>query len=135
VAKDEAEAVRLYRLAADQGYAAAQFNLGVCYRNGIGVAKDEAEAVRLYRLAADQGDAAAQRNLGVLAAATPGASAVRALNPCGIAIVSLRDPAGFRCPRKCRCSLSLWTPTSVNTSRTCADTTPSFVRRRRSTAR
>lgn len=30
VTKNEAEAVRLYRLAADKGNAAAQFNLGVC---------------------------------------------------------------------------------------------------------
>ena len=64
VLKDEAEAVRWYRLAADQGDADAQLNLGVMYDNGRGVLKDEAEAVRWYRLAADQGDAAAQFNLG-----------------------------------------------------------------------
>ena len=33
VAKDEAEAVKWYRKAADQGYATAQFNLGVIYAN------------------------------------------------------------------------------------------------------
>ena len=49
-----------YRLAADQGDAAAQFNLGVMYDNGRGVLKDEAEAVRWYRLAAEQGDADAR---------------------------------------------------------------------------
>ena len=64
VAKDEREAVRLYRLAADQGDAHAQFNLGRCYANGTGVAKDERESVRLYRLAADQGHAWAQKVLG-----------------------------------------------------------------------
>jgi hypothetical protein len=64
VAKDKAEAVRLYRLAADQGHATAQYNLGWMFENGRGVAKDKAEAVRLYRLAADQGLAAAQYNLG-----------------------------------------------------------------------
>ena len=63
--QDDAEAVRLYRLAADQGHADAQYNLGVMYANGQGVAQDDAEAVRLYRLAADQGDADAQYNLGV----------------------------------------------------------------------
>ena len=62
--KDDAEAVRWYRLAADQGAAAAQFNLGVMYGNGEGVLKDDAEAVRWYRLAADQGDAGAQFILG-----------------------------------------------------------------------
>ena len=41
-------------LAADQGNAAAQNNLGVCCENGTGVAKDEARAVQLYRLAAAQ---------------------------------------------------------------------------------
>ena len=55
VAKDDAEAVRLYRLAAAQGHSAAQYNLGLMFANGRGVAKDEAEAIRLYRLAAAQG--------------------------------------------------------------------------------
>ena len=64
VLKDEAEAVRWYRLAAEQGDASAQLNLGVMYDNGRGVLKDEAEAVRWFRLAADQGNAAAQFNLG-----------------------------------------------------------------------
>ena len=58
--------MRWYRLAADQGDAAAQFNLGVMYAKGAGVLKDDAEAVRWYRLAADQGDAIAQSNLGVM---------------------------------------------------------------------
>jgi hypothetical protein len=58
LAKDEWEAVRLYRLAADQGNANALFNLGVMYKNGRGgLAKDKREAARLYKLAADQGDA------------------------------------------------------------------------------
>jgi hypothetical protein len=59
------EAVRWYRLAADQGYAEAQCNLGLCYERGDGVAKSEEEAVSWYRLAADQGHAEAQCNLGV----------------------------------------------------------------------
>ena len=58
--------MRWYRLAADQGDAIAQFNLGVMYAKGAGVLKDDAEAVRWYRLAADQGDAIAQFNLGVM---------------------------------------------------------------------
>ena len=64
VTKDDAEAVRLYRLAAVQGHADAQVALGVMFANGQGVAKDDAEAVRLYRLAAAQGHAGAQFNLG-----------------------------------------------------------------------
>jgi len=37
-----------YRRAAEAGHAAAQFNLGVCYRNGEGVAKDAEQAVSWY---------------------------------------------------------------------------------------
>ena len=48
------EAVRWYRLAADQGHAGAQQNLGVTYSDGRGVSKNDTEAVRWYRLAADQ---------------------------------------------------------------------------------
>jgi len=60
------EAARLFKLAADQGLAAAQFHLGVFYQNGAGgLAKDEREAVRLYKLAAEQGDPDAQFNLGI----------------------------------------------------------------------
>jgi len=66
VPKDEKEAVRWYRLAADQGRASAQCRLGVMYAGGHGVPKDEKEAVRWYRLAADQGRASAQCSLGVM---------------------------------------------------------------------
>jgi TPR repeat protein len=55
---------RLYRLAAAQGHAVAQNNLGIAFDKGRGVAQDYAEAVRLYRLAAAQGYAEAQFNLG-----------------------------------------------------------------------
>jgi TPR repeat protein len=65
VGKNEAEAVKWYRKAAEQGDAGAQLNLGVCYENGTGVAKDEAEAIKWYRLAAEQGCAGAQYNLGL----------------------------------------------------------------------
>ena len=44
--QDHAEAVRWYRLAAGQGYATAQFNLGVRDTNREGVPQDDAEAVR-----------------------------------------------------------------------------------------
>ena len=59
-----AKLFRLYRLAAEQGFAAAQSILGMLYSYGYaGLAKDEREAARLYRLAADQGDANAQLSL------------------------------------------------------------------------
>ena len=61
--QDNAEAVRWYRLAAGQGDASAQSNLGFMYQEGRGVPQDNAEAVRWYRLAAGQGHAMAQHNL------------------------------------------------------------------------
>ena len=64
VLKDDEEAVRWYRLAADQGYARAQNNLGSMYAKGEGVVKDYQEAARWYRLAAEQGFATGQYNLG-----------------------------------------------------------------------
>ena len=65
VSEDDAEAARWYRMAAEQGDAGAQYNLGVRYANGEGVPEDDAEAARWYRMAAEQGDADAQYNLGV----------------------------------------------------------------------
>ena len=64
VPQDYAEAVKWYRLAADQGKAKAQYNLGNMYDNGQGVPQDYAEAVKWWRLAADQGYAKAQISLG-----------------------------------------------------------------------
>jgi hypothetical protein len=49
---------------AEQGNAAAQYNLGVNYYLGKGVAQDDKQAVAWYRKAAEQGYAAAQFNLG-----------------------------------------------------------------------
>jgi len=64
--------VRRYRLAADQGHAGAQSNLGFRYATGRGVPQGDAEAVRLYRLAADRGHGAAQSNLGAMYATGQG---------------------------------------------------------------
>ena len=65
VTKDEVEAAKWYRKAAEQGLALAQNNLGVMYDHGLGVPMDEAEAVKWYRKAAEQGDPKAQTNLGL----------------------------------------------------------------------
>ena len=73
--------MRWYRLAAEQGDATAQSNLGVMYGNGRGVLKNEAEAVRWYRLAAEQGDATAQFNLGFMYAGLMYAVGEGVLNP------------------------------------------------------
>jgi TPR repeat protein len=55
--------VKWYRLAAEQGHAQAQLNLGFCYENGNGVPEDKVEAVKWYRLAAEQGSANALQAL------------------------------------------------------------------------
>ena len=65
VPKDQVEAVRWYRAAADRGFAKAQHNLGLRYATGKGGGKDDREAARWYRAAADQGLAEAQHNLAV----------------------------------------------------------------------
>ena len=62
--EDYEQAVKYFRLAAEQEYVFAQFMLGLCYYYGRGVARDYGEAVNLYRKAAEQGDADAQNNLG-----------------------------------------------------------------------
>src|SRR5262245_16842341 len=51
---------------AEQGYPAAQYNLGVYYANGQGVPQDYVEAVKWFRLAAAQGEPHAQYALGAV---------------------------------------------------------------------
>ena len=40
------------RAKAEQGDAAAQYNIGICYKRGLGVAADQVEAVKWFRKAA-----------------------------------------------------------------------------------
>ena len=63
---DYATALKEFRAAAEQGDAAAQFNLGAMCENGQGVTQDYKKALKWYRLAAEQGYALAQNNLGVI---------------------------------------------------------------------
>ena len=65
-AGDFDRARRLWQGLAEQGEAAAQFNLGVLYAEGRGVPRDAKRAAALYRQAAEQGYPPAQFNLGVL---------------------------------------------------------------------
>ncbi|KAJ1449326.1 hypothetical protein M885DRAFT_622633 [Pelagophyceae sp. CCMP2097] len=64
VAQSYDEAVKLYRLAASQGYTEALFNLGACHAHGRGLAHSYDEAVKCYRLAAAQDHAGAIFDLG-----------------------------------------------------------------------
>jgi uncharacterized protein len=57
VAKDDREAVKWYRLAAQQGNVGAQVLLGMMYSGGRGVAQDSREAAKWFRIAAQQGNA------------------------------------------------------------------------------
>jgi hypothetical protein len=66
VAQDYEEAVRWYRMAADQGLPEGQNSLGYSYDLGLGVPQDSEEAVKWYRMAADQGHMIAQSNLGTM---------------------------------------------------------------------
>jgi TPR repeat protein len=55
-----------YRLAADQGYADAQFKLGSVYAQGrLGIKKDEQESAIWYLKAAEQGHYESQREIGL----------------------------------------------------------------------
>jgi hypothetical protein len=54
VSKNEAEAVRLYRLAAERGHAGGQTQLGLAYQLGEGIREDWAEAHKWCALAAAQ---------------------------------------------------------------------------------
>jgi TPR repeat protein len=56
VDKNEAEAVRLARKAAEAGDAHGMSGLGVMYENGEGVTKDPAQALSWYQQAAAMGD-------------------------------------------------------------------------------
>ena len=63
VPRDVAEAIRLYRLAAEQGDASAQFNLASIYEGGQGVNPDYTEAIYWFRRAAALGNPSARYSL------------------------------------------------------------------------
>jgi TPR repeat protein len=59
--EDNAEAVKWFRKAAEQGESPAQFNLGVFYGNGAGVPQNDLQAYIRSSLAAAQGVKAQQQ--------------------------------------------------------------------------
>jgi TPR repeat protein len=61
---DNAEAMRWFRKAAEQGNIEAQVNLGGMCANGTGVKKDGAEALKWWLMAAKQGDEWAEAAVG-----------------------------------------------------------------------
>ena len=54
--RDDAESVKWFRKAAEQGHVVAQYNLGVMYDFGEGVPEDDAEAYAWLNIAAAQGN-------------------------------------------------------------------------------
>ena len=64
VPKDNTEAVRWYRMAAEQGLARAQCRLGGMYYTGEGIPKDYVQAYAWCDIAAAQGDKTAKGVLG-----------------------------------------------------------------------
>lgn len=64
--QDYDKAVELYKIAAEQGDAQAQCDLGICYRSGEGVEKDPVKAIEWYLKAAEQGHGGALNNLGIM---------------------------------------------------------------------
>ena len=67
VIEDNKEAVKWYRLAADQGDANSQLNLGWMYHYGEGVRRDEVTAYAWYNIAGSNGSADAQKNKSLIA--------------------------------------------------------------------
>ncbi len=63
-ASDDAQAERWFRLAAEQGLADAQYDLGLMYVDGKGVVEDDMQGAHWLHKAADQGHANAQYRLG-----------------------------------------------------------------------
>jgi hypothetical protein len=63
--QDYATAVRLFKRLAEAGDQAAQNNLGVLYRNGMGVPEDYTESLKWFRRSAEQGNPLAEYNLGL----------------------------------------------------------------------
>ena len=63
VTKDDVEAFKWFRRAAEQGDAPAQNHIGVCYDNGRGVTKDFVEAYKWFNLASVRGHENAKKNL------------------------------------------------------------------------
>ena len=58
------QAAEVYRKSAEEGFLPAQYHLGYCYANGIGVKKDLAEAVKWWSKSADKGFPFSQLTLG-----------------------------------------------------------------------
>jgi len=66
VPQDYGRALTYYRMAADQGYALAQYNLAVLFENGRSVGRDYRQAFDWFRKAADQNVPDAEEEVGFI---------------------------------------------------------------------
>ena len=66
VIQDYKEAVKWYRLSADQGYALAQNNLGLMYASSRGVLQDEKKAHMWWNIAYANGHDKADHNINII---------------------------------------------------------------------
>jgi TPR repeat protein len=66
IPENDAEAVKWFRKAADQGVAYAQYNLGVMYERGMGVPENSIRAYVWWSMAKTQGHTVATENLEIL---------------------------------------------------------------------
>ncbi|MEK9985501.1 MAG: tetratricopeptide repeat protein, partial [Opitutae bacterium] len=64
VEQDYVEAIKWFRLAAEQGHVVSQYQLGLIYEKGLGVSMHKGVAESWFRLAAEQGHKNAHFNLG-----------------------------------------------------------------------
>ena len=72
VEQNHKEAIKWYRLSAEQKNPTGQYNLGEMYAMGQGVEKDYQVAIKLYTFSADQRNSEAQKALGDLYASGEG---------------------------------------------------------------
>ena len=61
-----AKALKLYRIAAEQGHAESQWRLGLLLRDGKGISKNTTDAIKWFRKSAEQGNVYGQYYLGYL---------------------------------------------------------------------
>jgi len=57
------QALKWYTKAGELGHIIAQYNLGILYKNGMGIEHDDVKSVYWYTKAAEQGHSSAQNNL------------------------------------------------------------------------
>ena len=66
VSKNYQEALKWFRLSAEQKFPLGQNNLGSMYDEGLGVPQDYNAAIKWYRLSAEQGSYSGQNSLGYM---------------------------------------------------------------------